>query len=344
MMTRFNRRRLLLSGITAGFSASLIAESAQAQTNNETIEALFGADESSTQKNLSGQITISPTVAYDRAMSRILIQCSQIGMEQFEQRRRNPRFNGAIRSLPGYSDRLDRYSQIASFNVRLDATTTLLRNLNPLGNRIAQRIKPTQAFIGFALTASDHNLIVFRGTSNPKEWIANFQASQSDYVQAGAKRGRVHTGFFRLYEQLSEQVRQVANRINLALPCFVVGHSLGGALATLATADLAQNAKLRNQLRLYSYAAPRVGDRAFVQYLNTIVPNNYRIINLADTVPMVPPSSLRGQEYYHAGQEWMFLDYAGGDMGTSHAVSLYQVAIGQQIETNQPPSFPTACR
>ncbi|GAP98980.1 lipase [Leptolyngbya sp. NIES-2104] len=320
--------------MTASFSASIVAQSAQAQTDDGTIEALFGADDSpTTRKDLSGQITLSPTIAYDRAISRILIQCSQIGMEQFEQKRRDPQFNGAIRSLPSYSDRLDRYTQIATFNVRLDATTTLLRNLSPIGNRITQRIvKPTQAFIGFALTTSEHNLIVFRGTSNPKEWIANFQATQSDYLQAGTKRGRVHTGFLRLYEQLSEQVRQVANQLNPALPCFVVGHSLGGALATLATADLAQNSKLKNQLRLYSYAAPRVGDRAFVQYLNTIAPNNYRIINLADIVPMVPPSNLRNQEYHHAGQEWVFLDYAGGEMGTSHAVSLYRGQLVSRLK------------
>lgn len=350
-MTKINRRTLLLGGMTAGVSASTIAQSVQAQSPqtqaaDDTIDALFGAenDRASPQKNLSGQSSVSPTVAYDRAISRILIRCSQIGMEQFEQRQRDSRYNGEIRALPSYSDELKQYAQVATFNVRLDATTTLLTNLRPLGNRVAQRIvQPTQAFIGFVLTSPTHNIIVFRGTSNPREWVANFQASQSDYVQAGAKRGRVHTGFLRLYNQLAEQVRGAANRVNPALPCFVVGHSLGGALATLATADLAQNSALRNQLRLYTYGAPRVGDRTFVQFLNGIVPNSYRIINLSDMVPMVPPSNLRAQEYRHAGQEWVFLDYAGGETGLSHAVSLYRSAILKQIETNQLPVFPTAC-
>ncbi len=358
-MAKFNRRTLLLGGMTASFSASAVAslhatsaqsvqaQSSQPQSDDGTIEALFGADNdgSSIQRNLSDRIAISPSVAYDRAISRILIRCSQIGMEQFEKKRRDPAYNGAIRVLPSFTTDLNRYTQTATFTVRLDATTTLLTNLSPLGNRVAQRIvNPTQAHIGFALTASDHNIIVFRGTSNPKEWIANFQAGQSDYVQSGVKRGRVHTGFLRLYNQLAGQVRTAANRFNPSVPCFIVGHSLGGALATLATADLAQNPALKNQLRLYSYAAPRVGDRAFAEFLNGIAPNSYRIINLADIVAMVPPSNLREQQYSHAGQEWVFLDYAGGEIGDSHSVSLYQLAIRKQIETNQIPAFPTACR
>lgn len=355
-MVKLNRRKLLFGGMTAGISASTIAslptvfaQSSQAQTvakaqiADQTIDSLLG-DDVSPKKTLSGQSFASPPVAYDRAISKTLIQCSQIGMEQFEKKRQEPRYDGSIRVLQGYNDALNRYTQTATFDVTLDATTTLLTNLGALGNRIARRIvNPTPAFIGFALASATHNIIVFRGTSNPKEWIANFQATQSDYVQSGTERGKVHTGFLRLYNQLSEQVRRAANRFNPALPCFVVGHSLGGALATLATADLAQNSALKNQLRLYSYAAPRVGDRAFAEFVSAIAPNSYRIINLADMVPMVPPANIREQQYSHIGQEWVFLDYAGGEVGPSHAISLYRLAIDRQIETNRLPAFPTAC-
>ncbi|MER3433777.1 MAG: lipase [Leptolyngbya sp. ERB_1_1] len=358
-MAKLNRRKLLFGGITAGISASAVAQSvhaqsaqsnripAKSQTTDETIEAIFGAegDSSSPKRTLSGQALTSPKIAYDRAISKVLIQCSQIGMEQFEKKRREPRYDGSIRVLQNYTDALNRYTQIATFNVSLDATTTLLTNLSAVGNQIARRVvRPTAAFIGFALTSETHNIIVFRGTSNPKEWLANFQASQSDYVQSGVTRGRVHTGFLRLYNQLSDQVRSAANRFNPALPCFVVGHSLGGALATLATADLAQNSALKNQLRLYSYAAPRVGDQSFAQFFSTISPNSYRIINLTDIVPTVPPANIRGQQYSHTGQEWVFLDYAAGEVGLSHTISLYKSAIDRQVETDRLPTFPTACQ
>ncbi|MGV0028594.1 lipase family protein [Phormidesmis priestleyi] len=361
-MAKFNRRKLLLGGMATSISASAIAQSVQAQTSqqnpnsvksqatDETVDAIFGSDGdgSITRRTLSRQPSVpltSPVIAYDPAISKILIQCSQVGMEQFEKRRSDPRYDGSIKVLESYTRDLDRYTQVATFSVTLDATTTLLTNLGALGGRIARRIvNPTVAYIGFVLTSATHNIIVFRGTSNPKEWIANLQARQSDYAQLGVVRGKVHTGFSRLYEQLAGQVRGATNRFNLALPCFVAGHSLGGALATLATADLVQNRALKDQLRLYSYAAPRVGDLSFAQFLSTNAPNSYRIINLADIVPMVPPSNIREQQYSHLGQEWVFLDYAEGEVSLSHAVPLYRSAIHRQIETNRLPTFPTACR
>lgn len=358
-MAKFNRRQLLVSGLTAGITGATVARSVQAQTSQrnptpaktrstDDIEAIFGADSDTTIKppqtaQSSGLFT--PSIPYDRAISKLLIRCSHLGMEQFEQGQQNPRYNGSIKTLRSYSSELDAYTQVATFTVTLDATTTLLTNLSNLGSRIARRIiNPRQVFIGFALTSATNNILVFRGTSNPKEWIANFQARQSDYIQSGVVRGRVHTGFLRLYNQLTNQVRRTANQFNSALPCFVTGHSLGGALATLAIADLAQtNRSLKDQLQLYSYGAPRVGNVPFAQFLSAIAPNCYRIINLTDIVPMVPPSNLREQQYSHVGQEWVFLDYAGGDVAASHTTTLYQLAIDKQIETNQIPAFPIAC-
>jgi hypothetical protein len=358
-MVKINRRRLLLSGFTAaGMTGSAaIAQSVQAQTqrnpnpvaapaNSDTVDAIFGAAaELPAPSSPTQSATSQPTIPYDREISKLLIRCSHLGIEQFERGQRDPRYNGSIRLLDSYSSRFDRYAQMATFTATLDATTTLLPNLGNLGNRLIGRIvTPRQVFFGFVLTSDTHNIIVFRGTSNPKEWIANFQANQSNYVQGGVNRGRVHTGFLRLYTQLSPQVQRAAKQFKPALPCFVTGHSLGGALATLATTDLTHNNRALQNIQLYSYAAPRIGDGAFANYINTIAPNTFRIINLSDIVPMVPPTTLRAQEFTHAGQEWVFLDYAGGDVSATHTTTRYQMAIDQQVETNQILSFPTACR
>lgn len=353
----------MISGFSAGLTGAAIAHTAEAQTpqrvplptkqpaESGAIDAIFGEPSNtpiSPRPNaaIPAGIETQPTIAYNREISSLLIRCSHLGIEQFERGERDPQYNGAIRVLPSYRSDLDRYKQVGAFRVELDATTTLLPNLGDLSNRIVRRIiRPRQVFIGFALTSEAHNIIVFRGTANPKEWIANFQARQSDYVTTAGVKGQVHTGFLRLYDQLSPQVRAIANQFASAVPCYVTGHSLGGAMATLATADLVQNNRsLATQLQLYSYAAPRVGDLAFAKFLAAIAPNNFRVFNLSDLVPMVPPTDLGAQPYVHVGQEWGFLNYAGGDVSETHTTTLYQAAISQQAEINPLPTFPTSCR
>jgi len=359
-MAKFDRRRFLFTGLTAGLSGSAIAQTAHAQSastnptdpterNNAVLDAIIGERELTTgdrPSRSSPDLSSTPIIPYDRAMSRLLIQCSQLGMEQFERGQTDPRFNGSIQELASYTSALDAYTQIATFGVSLDATTTLFPSLGRVGRGVSRRIvAPTLVTFGFVLAAPTNNIILFRGTANPKEWLANFQANQSAFVQSRQVRGQVHTGFLRLYDDLTGQVRRAVNRLNPRLPCFVAGHSLGGALATLATADLASNyPNFKDQLRLYTYGAPRVGDRAFAEFVRTTAPNSYRVFNLSDMVSMVPPADALEQQYSHAGQPWGFVDYAEGSVGLSHSTTTYRLAIEGQIEVSPLPRFPAACR
>ncbi|WP_228036039.1 hypothetical protein [Microcystis sp. LEGE 00066] len=72
---------------------------------------------------------------------------------------------------------------------------------------------------------------------------------------------------------------------------YISGHSLGAALATIATYHLAQ--KINHPIYLYSFASPRVGNDAFEQNLKEKTNVKcYRLANSEDSVPNVPPSSL----------------------------------------------------
>ena len=57
----------------------------------------------------------------------------------------------------------------------------------------------------------------------------------------------------------------------------LTGHSLGGALATVATAHLAVNIPSIS-LRTITYGAPRVGNQAFIDFVNARSVMN-RIVN-----------------------------------------------------------------
>jgi predicted lipase len=48
----------------------------------------------------------------------------------------------------------------------------------------------------------------------------------------------------------------------------VTGHSLGGAIAVISTAHLAVNLPSSISFRTITYSAPRVGNQAFVDFVN----------------------------------------------------------------------------
>ena len=114
----------------------------------------------------------------------------------------------------------------------------------------------------------------------------------------------------------------------------MTGHSLGAAIATLVAFELVQAApKLKDQIQLYTYAGPRVASPAFAKLHSQLIPNAYRVVNLGDTVPLVPPVTL-GSSYVHLGQEWSFLAQYG-DVLLNHVVDTYRAALEQEVETDQ---------
>ena len=68
------------------------------------------------------------------------------------------------------------------------------------------------------------------------------------------------------------------------------GHSLGGALATLAAFDirkqLLDKQQSNTQVVCYTFAAPRTGNHAFAQEYNAAVPDTWSVIN--DQVSPLP--------------------------------------------------------
>lgn len=69
----------------------------------------------------------------------------------------------------------------------------------------------------------------------------------------------------------------------------VTGHSLGGAIAVHAALDLVSiNLKVDT---LYTYGAPRVGDKKFAEWFVDFskIKSIYRITHARDPVPHLPP-------------------------------------------------------
>ncbi|KAH8827784.1 Alpha/Beta hydrolase protein [Flagelloscypha sp. PMI_526] len=82
------------------------------------------------------------------------------------------------------------------------------------------------------------------------------------------------------------------------------GHSLGGALSTLAAISLKHNFP-ETPVRCYTYGAPRVGNQVFADFVNAELGDRFhRVVNKDDGVPTIIPReplgySHNGVEYWH---------------------------------------------
>ncbi len=162
--------------------------------------------------------------------------------------------NEAYRPNPG--DLKNRAGDVVSAGLgaaqtQFDIITTIYAN--DLATQANPGRAATQVSIGLILQAqgSGAAVIAFRGTEGIKEWVldANFGTIPCPFL---ASAGETEDGFTNMYESVvtgtaASSPKLVESLTNLpwkqAIETMTVcGHSLGGALATLATLDIAVNA------------------------------------------------------------------------------------------------------
>lgn len=122
-------------------------------------------------------------------------------------------------------------------------------------------------------------ILCFRGTE-PGEF-SDIKADLNAFPdRANNGSGWVHNGF-------QEEVNKIWADILTELSAhddkdlLITGHSLGGAMATIATSRLGDAVKA-----LFTFGSPRAGTRKFVKSFNHIP--HYRHVNNNDIVPKVP--------------------------------------------------------
>ncbi len=103
--------------------------------------------------------------------------------------------------------------------------------------------------------------------------------------------GKVQAGFSRAYAVVADEVKKALEK--LAVPLYITGHSLGGALATIASMRIAPSDRIA---ACYTFGSPRVGDAEFEQKLYKVPV--YRVVHAADIVSRVP---LMAMGYRHTG-------------------------------------------
>jgi triacylglycerol lipase len=147
---------------------------------------------------------------------------------------------------------------------------------------------------GFVISNHQALIIAFRGTEEKVEDYATNMESNLVPLYGG----QVHSGFKDAYDIVAEQLKNSLAFLHTNLQkIWICGHSLGGALATIAAAHLLD---LGYEISgVYTFGQPRVGNEVFAETLNYLIQDKYyRIVNQGDIITRVPPKSLG---YKHAG-------------------------------------------
>ena len=163
-----------------------------------------------------------------------------------------------------------------------DQRKKLAHSLEQVGWTLVETISvnATQAFVAHN---DEYAVLAFRGTEADR--IGDIKADAKAIQTTCPMGGRVHQGFQDQYEDVEDVIEDVLNRDTIKdKPLLITGHSLGGAVATVAARRLDAT---RQIAACYTYGSPRVGTEEWVGRIKSPV---YRIVNSADPVPMVPLS------------------------------------------------------
>lgn len=175
------------------------------------------------------------------------------------------------------------------------------------------------------IDGSDRIVVAFRGTSSGRNFRTDLKAfhvlcskvvptklkendfetdessvqktlNSKDFLSA-----KFHKGFALAYMSISQRVMKAIKDLydKRERPIYLTGHSLGGALAAIASFDLYLKMGLGpNDIFVSSFGAPRVGNSSFRRMYNERVPNHWRIVIGPDIVTRLPKVG-----YQHVGKK-----------------------------------------
>lgn len=175
-------------------------------------------------------------------------------------------------------------------------------------------------------------VLSFRGTQSIRNWITNLDlfTDDCDDLPVGEDSDcEIHSGFNEAWNQVKESVYTFIANASSTYPnhtLVVTGHSLGGAVGTIAAAHLRAKGYA---LDLYTFGSPRVGNEDFVNFVNNQEGNEFRVTHADDPVPRLPPSSLLLGSYRHTSPEfWLTVEDAATISASAIKASNFELCEG----------------
>lgn len=165
----------------------------------------------------------------------------------------------------------------------------------------------TLAFIAQHNTTSEV-VVSVRGTISVTNWIENldFKLTHWDQLPGGPQETQVHAGFLYMWQTQRQFVLDTIAPLmaNKDAYIFATGHSSGAATSAILVVELAN--LYPGRVTQYNYGQPRVGTSVYDDFVRANVTTNFRVTNLKDPVPHIPPMWIDG--YKHTGTEVWYTD------------------------------------
>jgi hypothetical protein len=211
----------------------------------------------------------------------------------------------------------------------------------------------------------DNRIIAIRGTEGVIEWVDDAASIIMVPFKQAPTAGRVAFGFDKIYSTMKivpvphpvagvaaaaepeaeltgsfgDQLEQLAKRreaergVDRQLapgrtrrerPTVVTGHSLGSALATLFVMEESIKHKFDISL-ICTLASPKVGNLEFRHVFNALPIVLWRVVNIRDVVPKVPPTIPFVLDYEHVDVAYTFdsWPFAKKNLGAYHSIDTY---------------------
>jgi predicted lipase len=161
--------------------------------------------------------------------------------------------------------------------------------------------KDTGAY-AFSMLKDKTLYFVFRGTNDLQDAMVNIDLIRVPFFE-GLKQShiKVHGGFKKQFDALKDGILKTLSKYMKQVETVqFIGHSLGGALATLFAGHVARfhrgyldESKHEIKVVCHTFGSPRVGNKHFARWFqeNVKASDCARIINLRDPVAQIPISA-----------------------------------------------------